>query len=173
MIRMRSIPPSLRLAAVALLLSCVYLVWSVANALSAPAVEATSSRAPTSVVTLHDIPSPRVAEIQEAVSKDPFSESRTRPATRYRLAGEVDVVPETPRQRQPLRWVGVVLNGDDPSLSSLSVALGNNQNAPVQRMKVGEKIGDYTLKNFDHKSATFTTLTGDLIQITNPRKGIR
>ncbi len=172
MIRMRSIPNSLRLAVVALALSGIYLAWTVANAVRTPSVQAAQSRLPSQVVALQEVPSSRPSEIQAAVNKDPFSETRTRPAARYRLAGEVDVVASGPPPRQQLRWAGVVIYPPDSSLNRLSVSIGGGNNAPVQRMKVGDKIGDYTLKSFDMKSATFLTSSGDLIAITNPRKGM-
>jgi hypothetical protein len=172
MIKARNIPNSLRLAALALVLAAIYLAWSAANAFSTPVVKAQASRPPANVIALHENTGPR-PEIQAAVDKDPFSPTRTRPPTRYRLAGEVDAVPTGPSQRQPVRWVGIILYPDNPSQSKLAVSLGSNQNAPAQMLKVGEKIGDYTLKSFDYKTATFQHIGGDMIVIANPRKGIK
>jgi hypothetical protein len=170
MIRIRSVPNSLKLSLVALFLAAVYLTWSVANAVNTPAVQAATSQMPSTFVTLQESTGPR-PEIQAAVDKDLFSPTRTRPTNRYRLPGDVEAVPTTP-QRQPLRWVGIILDTENPSLSRLSVAIGNNQTSPATLMKVGDKIGDYTLKSFDYKTATFQAPGGDLIVITNPRKGI-
>jgi hypothetical protein len=174
MIQLRTIPPSLQLAAAALLLSCVFVAWSVAGATRPAPVEARAPSSTPRVRVLGEMSPTRNAEISRAVDVDPFSPTRTRPAVRYKLADEVDVPVTTGRAaRQPLRWGGVIYSAADPSMNRLSVAMGTNANAPVQSLKVGEKIGDYTLKSFDYKSATFISASGEQLVIANPRKGIK
>jgi hypothetical protein len=169
---MRGVPRELRLALVGLSVALLLLGWAVASALNPKPVESVPPRISSDIGMSDPLPPAREAQISASVDVDPFSAERKRPAVRYKLAHELAEVPSGPPARQPLRWVGVLIDSD-PDASFLSVAIGNNQNAPVEILKPGQKIGDYTLKSFTYKSATFQTSNGELIQIFNPTKGIR
>jgi hypothetical protein len=169
---MRSIPPALRLALAGVALAGVFLGWSILHAVNPDVVQPSGSNAVPAVVSLEPRTPGRAALISSAVDRDPFNPARTRPAVRYRLAHEMAEV-AAPQRRQPMRWVGVVIWPDNPASNRLSVALGTNQNAPVQSLKVGDKISEYTLMEFDYKAARFQSESGEMIMITTPRKGIR
>jgi hypothetical protein len=168
MIPLRALPPSLRGALIAISLSGVLFGVAMWRAYTPPAVDADTGDTTPSVVAPGSQSKLRGAQIGAAVERDPFNPARTRPAVRYRLAHEVAEV-AGPAQRQPIRYVGSVVFPGDPSRNFLSVALGTNQNAAAQNIRVGEKIGDYTLKSFDSKTATFQSASGEMILIQAPR----
>jgi hypothetical protein len=162
-------PNSLKLALVALVLSGIFFGWSMLRAIKPAEVVAASDRGTPTVVMPEEHGTPVSAQISSAVDRDPFNPLRTRPAQPYRLASELAAIATT-QQRARLRWSGVIMNGDGTPFR-LAVALGTGNNAPVQTMKIGEVIGDYTLKGFDARSATFQSANGELVLITNPRPG--
>jgi hypothetical protein len=172
MLGFRSLPAHLAAAGAALALAAVFFGVMLLRAMSPAEVEA-SQPVGTPVVALSDHAPARVAEIIPAVEKDPFNPERQRPARRYRLAGEIDEA-APPTARLPIRWGGAVIGmGADSTDSRFFAALGTNNNAPLQSLKPGDKLGDYTLKSFDALVAIFVSPNGDLISITNPRKEIR
>jgi hypothetical protein len=170
MMHFRSMPNSLRLALLALSLSFVFFGWSIFRAVNPGDVVPTGSASTPQVLAPEVFVPVRSAQISQAVDRDPFNPMRTRPAQPYRLASELAAIATT-QQRARLRWAGVIMQADGTPFR-LSVALGTGNNAPVQTMKIGEVIGDYTLKVFDMKRATFQSSSGELVLLTNPRPGI-
>ncbi len=108
------------------------------------------------------------ANIVAAVNVDPFNPARERPATPYRLPGEVDSVATTGRGARPpqLRVLGTVVFTSGGGFATCQ--LGGDRPAIVH---VGEKIGNYTLKSLARGSATFTGPAGETLQINALQSG--
>ena len=171
MIAFRSIPSALRLSLAALSLAFIFFGWSVARSINTPEVVADRSDTAPVVISPAAEHGELSVAVTAAVESDPFNPLRTKPATRYRLAHEM-VEAGGPPQRSQLRWAGIIVAAD-PTKSILSASLGNpnNNNNPVSHLRVGDKIGEFTLKSFDMSSATFESESGEMLKIFNPTPG--
>jgi hypothetical protein len=105
--------------------------------------------------------------IAAAVSADPFNPKRQAPAIPYRLPGEADAEPAGRASRSPqIRLLGTVVFVQGGGF--VTCQIGNER--PVM-VRVGEKIGNYTLKSVARGSAVFTGPTGETLQVAAPQPG--
>ena len=106
---------------------------------------------------------PRV-NIAAAVDADPFNPGRQRPVEAYMLPNELVVPAASPRAEQ-LRVLGTVV-----STTGSGFAMCQLGSEPPTIVRIGEKIGVYTLKRVARGSATFTGPAGDVV-IAAPQPG--
>ena len=105
--------------------------------------------------------------ITAAVSADPFSPKRQAPTIPYRLPGEADPAPAGQASRAPqIRLLGTVVFVQGGGF--VTCQIGNER--PVM-VRVGEKIGNYTLKSVARGSAVFTGPSGETLQIAALQPG--
>jgi hypothetical protein len=169
---MRMLVPSrglyLSLASLVLAAGAVgYAAWNavVLDPLPVPA-------APGGVVTIPDLVLAADASVQalnEAVDVDPFRPDRRRPAERFRLpedrAAEAASAME-PADREPLLLIGTVVM---PAGRSFAMCQLPGQ-AP-RLVRVGETVGDLTLRFVEQGRAVFATSDGVTVEAMVPKAG--
>lgn len=169
MLQFRSMPPLTKVALGLLVAAFVFAGWSVAQAVKVPAVNASAGRMmePPSLSLAGD--GGRAAMVAEALNSDPFRETRDKPAQRYRLPGEVTEAPVQVRGPVQLRFIGLIATIE--GTERVDYAFAQLGNLPLQKLKVGEKLGEYTLVSFTNKRAVFSNVSGDQIVLTPQSTG--
>jgi hypothetical protein len=101
---------------------------------------------------------PRVG-VRAIVSRDPFAPDRTAPVERYLIAGPEELVAEEPAESEPAlrpQLLGTVVSSR-PGRSFAICRLGN---APPATVRVGERLGAYTVQAIERGRVTFVTAAG-------------
>lgn len=152
--------PPFRVALAALALSVAIAAWSLVRAVR---IEAVPEAPPPTFAAASDVAAraPRVTvDVRAAVEKDLFSPDRTAPAERYRVPGESEpaaaVVVEAPK---PV-VLGTAVSGTGRSFATCQ--LGDGQPIIV---RVGDRIGEYTVKTIERGRVVFTTAKGTLLEV--------
>jgi len=102
--------------------------------------------------------------IAAAVDADPFAPDRQRPAEPYRLPGELVEAPAmSPAQQLKVLGTVVVTSGS-------SFAMCQIGSDPPVIVRIGQRIGGYTLKRVARGKAVFTSPSGE-IEIAAPQPG--
>jgi hypothetical protein len=145
--------------------------WAAIDARNMTVDTASSSTAPLAAAGLSaPLPTPDV-DVGEVVQSDPFSQMRKAPKKRYLLPGEADPeapkVVATPTVREPPKPVvlGIVI-GSDSTKSFCSCQMGAAQ---PKLIKVGMKIGEYTLVSIGKKSVVFANAAGQQYEVWQSR----
>jgi hypothetical protein len=152
------------MAAFAALASAIFAGWSVVRALETEDLPATADATALGDVQVAARRMPPRVNIAAAVDADPFSRERQRPPEAYRLPGEMVVAAPTGRTEQ-LRVLGTVV-----STTGGGFAMCQLGSTPPSIVRVGEKIGVYTLKRVARGSATFASPSGEVV-IAAPQPG--
>ena len=153
-----------RIAAAATLASIFFAGWSVARALRTDDLPTSADATALGDVQVATRPRPPRVNVAAAVDADPFNPSRQRPTEVYMLPHELVVPAPAPRGEQ-LRVLGTVV-----STTGSGFAMCQLGSEPPTIVKVGEKIGSYTLKRVVRGSATFAGPAGDVV-IAAPQPG--
>ena len=153
-----------RIAALAAAVSAVFAGWSVSRALQVDDLPAGADATALGDVQVATRGRPPRVNIAAAVDADPFNPGRQRPTEVYMLPGELVVPAPTPRTEQ-IRVLGTVV-----STTGAGFAMCQFGSAPPTIVRIGEKIGPYTLKRVARGSATFTGPAGDLV-VAAPQPG--
>ena len=116
-------------------------------------------------------PTARVSEavdITPAVELDPFRPDRMRPPARYAVPGDAPPPVEEAAQATPsaITLVGTVTAPGDGSFAMGGIAGG----AP-RVIRVGQVVGDLTLKKVERGKAVFRSAAGEVVELTVPRAG--
>jgi hypothetical protein len=141
-----------RAAAGALAISAGLFLWTLVSAVRVEAVPQLSAPAFASTASLAG-PAPSAAtDVDAAVQADLFAADRSAPLNRYRAPGEEsdDAAPKV----EPMLPVVLGTAVSDPAHSFATVQLGDG--FPVI-VRIGDKIGDYTVHAIDRERVTFTT----------------
>ncbi len=153
-----------RVAAAALVLSAAFAGWSVLRALEVEDLPTSADATALGDVLVAERQRPPRVNIAAAVDADPFNPARQRPTEVYMLPGEL-VVPAPVSRNEQLRVLGTVVN-----TAGSGFAMCQLGSSPPTIVKVGEKIGPYTLKRVVRGSATFAGPAGDVV-IAAPQPG--
>ncbi len=94
-----------------------------------------------------------------ALDDDPFSPERQPPAVRYRLPGVEDDTPVADKPVLP-EVLGTVLATDGQNLAT--IRLGPDS---TKILRVGQKIGPYTVKEIARGQVTFTKASGEKLVV--------
>ena len=149
-----------RVAAGALAISAALFFWTLVGAIRLEAVPQLPAPQFVSSAALA-APAPQAAtDVEAAVQADLFAAERTAPARRYRAPGE-DSDEETPKG-EPVLPVVLGTAVSDPAHSFATVQLGDG--SPVI-VRIGDKIGEYTVQSIDRERVVFTTLTKKKLDI--------
>lgn len=149
-----------RAAAAALAASAALFLWTLVSTLRVEAVPPRQVPDFASAAALA-APAPRPAtDIEGAVQADLFAADRTAPARRYRAPGEEgdDAAPAA----EPVLPVVLGTAVSDAPHSFATVQLG--EGLPVI-VRIGDKIGEYTVQSIDREHVTFTTKTKKKVDI--------
>ena len=153
-----------RIAAIAALASGIFAGWSVRGALQIEELPTGADATALGDVQVATRGRPPRVDIAAAVDADPFNPSRQRPSEVYMLPGELVVATPTPRNEQ-IRVLGTVV-----STTGSGFAMCQLGSSPPTIVRIGEKIGAYTLKRVARGSATFAGPAGDVV-IAAPQPG--
>ena len=102
--------------------------------------------------------------VDMANAADLFAPERKPPAARYRMPGEAapKIVEEPPK---PI-VLGVALASDGTSFATCQF-----QSARLLMVRVGDKIGDYTVRSIERGRVVFATPAGKTFEVLAPRAG--
>ena len=156
--------PWVRIAALATILAAGLAGWSVVRAVQVEDLPTSADATALGDVQVAERARPPRVNIAAAVDADPFNPARQRPTEVYMLPGEMVVPAATPRNEQ-LRVLGTVVN-----TAGSGFAMCQLGSQPPTIVRVGEKIGPYTLKRVVRGSATFAGPAGDIV-IDAPQPG--
>lgn len=152
----------------ALLLFSLVLVASVAVRLATtvplPSPDATATQPLTASVGARLRPPP--ASALRVVAADPFHPQRTAPAARYMLPEDrmVDIAPGPGSLREGLvRLLGTAVSGSGGGFVMCQVG-----SATPQMVRVGEVVGDLTLRSIARGEAEFTRSDGTTVTLSVP-----
>ena len=154
----------MRAAAAAAAISAVFAGWAVLRALEIEALPASADATALGDIQVPARRMPPRVNVAAAVNADPFSPERQRPAEAYRLPGELVVAAPTARPEQ-LKVLGTVV-----STGGSGFAMCQLGSEPPTIVRVGQKIGVYTLKRVARGSATFASPSGEVV-IAAPQPG--
>jgi hypothetical protein len=98
--------------------------------------------------------------VAAAVDADPFAPDRNAPETRYRAPSEESE--ETAAKSAPVEPVVLGTGASDPAHGFATVQLGDG---PASIVRVGDKIGEYTVKSIERGHVVFTTPSGKKLDI--------
>jgi hypothetical protein len=153
-----------RAAAIAAVAAGVFAAMSIAKA-----VRVEEPPGPADATALGDVQAgarkapPRV-NLTAAVDADPFSPNRQRPEEPYRLPGELVQAP-TPSRSQQLKVLGTVVITNGASFAMCQIG-----SEPPVIVRVGQQIGNYTLKRVARGKAVFASPSGE-VEIAAPQPG--
>lgn len=105
-------------------------------------------------------------DLTPAVELDPFRPDRRRPPARYPVPGDAPPPSEKPPVTTPnvMTLVGTVMSLDGSSFAMVGVA-----GSPPRVVRVGQTIGDLTLKKIEQGRAVFRSAEGEVIELTVPK----
>ena len=155
---------SVRVATVAVVLCAAFAGWSVLRALRTDDLPTSADATALGDVQMADRARPPRVNVAAAVDADPFNPARQRPSEVYMLPNEL-VVPAATPQAEQVRVLGTVVN-----TAGSGFAMCQLGSEPPTIVRVGEKIGAYTLKRVVRGSATFAGPAGDVV-IAAPQPG--
>ena len=160
------VPPALAFAA--FVMSAGLALWSLRRAVAINQLSSVVSAAslPTPSGTEHRLPLAS-AELDKAVGKDPFHPERRRPAVRFQLPGEGAPAPEdAPQAPAPFRLIGTATMPEGRGF-----AMCQSGADPPRLVRIGESIGDLTLKAVQPGRAVFLTARGKRYEVQVPKAG--
>lgn len=152
-------------AALGAVVLCVALCgWTLTRAIRLEAVG--TAPATVSVVpgALDIPPSSSGIDVLAAVSADLFSVERIAPEQRYRMPGEAAAGTDG----EPARPVvlGTAIAADGSSFATCQL-----ESSRLQMVRVGDHLGDYTVKSISRERVVFLTRAGTSLEILVPKQG--
>lgn len=158
--------PSVRVALAALTLSGAIALWTLVRAVRLEPVPDAPAPAFASASDLPVRAAGPATNIGAAVEKDLFSPDRSAPPERYRVPGEADptavVHVEVPR---PV-VLGTAVSGTGRSFATCQMPDGQ----PII-VRVGDRIGEYTVKAIERGRVVFTTAQGTTLEVPALKPG--
>jgi hypothetical protein len=130
-----------------------------------PRAEASMGRRPGIVQRAATAPALVVA----AIESDPFHPDRRRPTIAFRFPGEArSDVAATPASvpREAMRLIGTVVQSAGKGFAMCQ--LGNE---PPRILRVGERVGELTLKQVEQGRAVFLASDGSRVEVQAPKAG--
>ena len=156
----------MRAAIAALTLALIFCVWSAAIALRTREVEAASSTV-SIVAGALDAPAPLPdVNVGLAIDADLFSPERKAPAARYHMPGEARATTEAVAEPPKPIVLGTAISSDGSSFATCQF-----QSTRLLMVRVGDKVGDYTVKVIERGRVVFATPAGKTFEVLAPRAG--
>lgn len=143
-----------------LVLSAVTVIWTLASAVRIAPVSESAAAEIAGGSTLAAARAVHAVDVGAAVETDPFAPNRTAPERAYRAPGEGgdDDLPKAAAALPVVLGTAV----SDPAYSFATVQLGDSH---ASIMRVGGKIGEYTIKTIARGHVVFTTPSGKSLDI--------
>ena len=155
-----------RVALGSLALGAAIVLWTLVRAIRLDAVPDAPPPAFASATGLPERSSAPATSIGAAVEKDLFAPDRSAPPERYRVPGEADpsavVVVEAPK---PI-VLGTAVSGTGGSFATCQLPDGQ----PII-VRVGDRIGEYTVKTIERGRVVFTTAKGTQFEVPALKPG--
>ena len=147
-------------AALALLVASTgFALWTLVHAVRMPAVPESTESQIANGGALSKVPPVRDVNVAMAVETDPFAADRSAPERAYRAPGEEgDDTPKAATDEPVVLGTAV----SDAARSFATVQLGDSH---AVIMRVGGKIGEYTIKSIERGHVVFTTPSGKKLDI--------
>ena len=149
-----------RAAAGALAISAALFLWTVVHFVRIEPVPQLPAPAFISAAALAAPAAQGSTDIEAAVQADLFAADRSAPSVRYRAPGEES--DESAPTVEPVLPVVLGTAVSDPPHSFATVQLGDG--LPVI-VRIGDKIGEYTVQGIDRERVTFTTRARKKVEI--------
>jgi len=167
MIRVPRVYPGLALAA---LLACAGLTgWSLERALVLDPLPAIPATMPFRSMLAAESRSPlATARLARAVGKDPFHPERRRPTLRFRFPGEGSAASATvdAPSSGSLKLIGTAIMPEGKGFAMCQVGA-----EPPKLVRIGERVGQLTLKGIEPGRAVFLTAAGKRYEVQVPKAG--
>jgi len=160
--------PALTTAASALGIAAALVMWGLFRLLAAdplaPSHNVIASQTPLAGIAVVELPATLVTE---TVDHDPFHPERRRPTTPFRMPGVPASAPTAaPTPVAALRVLGTVVTpGED------AFALCQLGNEPPKVVRMGGKVGDFTLRKIEPGRAVFLSPDGETIDVRVSKAG--
>lgn len=155
----------LQSAIAALVLGAAFAVWSLVMALR---IEPVPDAAPPQFNTAAALPSvqrARALNVSAVVEENLFSPDRSPPVTRYRLPGDEDTYVEA----EPIDVSQLLVLGTVVGAGSRTFAMCSLNGASTVIVRVGDRIGDFTVRSIKRGVVEFSTVSGERFEINaNP-----
>ncbi len=103
-------------------------------------------------------------DVSAAVAADLFSVDRIAPEQRYRMPGEA--AGETRAEPAKPAVLGIAIAADGSSFATCQL-----ESSRVQMVRVGDHLGDYTVKSISRERVVFLTRAGTSLEILVPKQG--
>ena len=158
--------PAVRVSIAALVVALAVTTRSVVRAFRSAPIPPAPHMTIASLDQITRAPLPAPADIQAAVESDLFSPDRAAPSAPYRMPGERDRN-EAPAV-EPMRpqVLGTAVATDGRSFATLQLGDGS----PVL-VRVGDKIGEWTVKAIGRGKVTLVTVGGARADLSVPKPG--
>lgn len=155
----------MRVAIVALIAALGLSVWSTAQAMRATVVEAAPATVSVVPGALDAAPAPATIDVAAAIDADLFSPDRTAPAERYRMPGEAAPAAAAAEPARPI-VLGTAIAADGSSFATCQL-----DSPRLLMVRVGDKVGEYTVRIIERGRVVFTTPAGRSFEVLAPRAG--
>jgi hypothetical protein len=144
----------------ALALAVLFLAWSAIQALRITPTANVEAPRFASIDSLSAHRDRTVLRVAEAVNLNVFAPDRTAPITRYSLTGEpeVDVAVEEPAPVVLPEVLGTAVGENSFAMCQLN-------GAPSVLLRVGDTLGDYTVRSISRGAVEFSTPSGERVTI--------
>ena len=160
------VPPAF--ASLALLLSAGFTGWTLMRALPIDSLPPPKlvDRMPGTMMA-EASPPLAASRLAAAVGKDPFHPERRRPSVRFRLPGEADPnAADSTRKATPFKLIGTAAMAQGKGF-----AMCQWGQEPPKLVRIGDRVGDYTLKDVKPGRAVFLTANGERYEVQVPKAG--
>jgi hypothetical protein len=155
---------SMQIAVVALVASLGLAAWTAARAIRLDAVTAAPPPRFATEEALARAPVAELPDIDVVVGQNLFSPDRTAPPRRYRLTGYAEAAEPAEPPARPIVLGTAVADGNR------SFAVCRLPDGPSLIVRVGERLGIYTVKSIERNVVVFVTPSGEQLAITASRQ---
>lgn len=158
--------PAVRLAALGVLLALALATWTASRIWRVDEVPAAAPGGALSTEALSAPARPESVDVQTAASLDLFNPDREAPAARYRLPSDpAAVASDVPPPARPV-VLGTAIATDGSSFATCQL-----ESSRLLMVRVGDKVGSYTVKSIERGRVVFLTPTGERLEILALRPG--
>ncbi len=160
------VPPAAALAA--FMMSAGLALWSLGRAVDLDRLSSVASAASIPRLSGAGHRQPLAsAELDKAVGKDPFHPERRRPAIRFQLPGEGPPASgEAAAEPTPFKLIGTATMPEGRGFAMCQWGAD-----PPKLVRIGESVGDLTLKAVEPGRAVFRTSGGKRYEVQVPKAG--
>jgi hypothetical protein len=154
---------SIQIAVAALVAALGLVAWTAARAFRVDAVTTAPPPRFATEEALARAPVAELPDIEVVVGQNLFSPERTAPARPYRLTGYAEPAEPAEAPPRPIVLGTAVADGNR------SFAVSRLADGPSVIVRVGDRLGIYTVKSIERNVVVFVTPSGEQVAITASR----